>query len=168
MFRAATNTWFISNSGGGTTIQGFGAAGDKPVPADYDGDGKADIAIYRPSLGQWWLNRSTAGVIAINFGNSTDKLVPGDYTGDGKADPAFFRNGEWFVLRSENSTFYSFPFGIATDTPVPGDYDGDGKIDGAVFRASNNTWYAQRSTAGTLIQGFGAAGDRAVPGVFVR
>ncbi|MBK8148080.1 MAG: M20/M25/M40 family metallo-hydrolase [Acidobacteria bacterium] len=168
VFRASNSTWYIQRSGGGTTIQAFGAAGDKPVAADYDGDGKADIAIYRPSVGQWWLNRSTSGVIAVTFGTSTDKTVQGDYTGDGKADPAFFRNGEWFVLRSENSTFYSFPFGISSDTPVPGDYDGDGKYDGGVFRSTNSTWYVQRSTAGTLIQGFGANGDVAVPSSSVR
>ncbi|MBK8811897.1 MAG: VCBS repeat-containing protein [Acidobacteria bacterium] len=168
VFRPSNSTWYIQNSGGGTTIQAFGAANDKPVAADYDGDGKDDIAIYRPGSGQWWLNRSTAGIIAVTFGTSTDKTVQGDYTGDGKADLAFFRNGEWFVLRSENSTFYSFPFGISTDTPVPGDYDGDGKFDGAVYRSSNNTWYVQRSTAGTLIQAFGAAGDIAVPNAFVR
>ncbi|MBK8150132.1 MAG: hypothetical protein IPK58_18535 [Acidobacteria bacterium] len=48
------------------------------------------------------------------------------------------------------------------------DYDGDGKYDGGVFRSTNSTWYVQRSTAGTLIQGFGANGDVAVPSSSVR
>ena len=26
-----------------------------PVPGDYDGDGRADLAIYRPSDGMWWV-----------------------------------------------------------------------------------------------------------------
>jgi len=132
-------------------------------PFDFDGDGKSDISIFRPSNGQWWLSRSTAGVIAHTFGISTDTVVPADFTGDGSTDVAIWRGGEWFVLRSENYTFYSFPFGSGGDVPVPGDYDGDARADAAVFRPSNATWYIQRSSGGTTIEGFGAAGDRPVP-----
>ena len=46
-------------------------------------------------------------------------------------------------------------------------YDGDGRYDPTVFRPSAATWYSQRSTAGTLIQQFGASGDRPIPNAFV-
>ena len=169
VFRPTNSTWYVRRSSGGTTIETFGSTDDIPIPSDYDGDGKADIAIFRPSAGQWWMNRSTAGVLAVTFGNSSDKLVPGDYTGDGSSDNALFRpsTGQWFILRSEDFSFYSFPFGLGTDVPAPGDYDGDGKFDATVFRPTNATWYSQRSTAGTLIQQFGASGDRPVPNAFV-
>ncbi len=141
---------------------GSAAAGRAPI-YDFDGDGKSDISIYRPSNGQWWLNRTTAGLIVFTFGNATDTIVPADLTGDGKTDVAIWRGGEWFVLRSEDYTFYSFPFGTSGDIPVPGDYDGDDRADAAVFRPSTSTWYVQRSSGGTTIEGFGAAGDRPVP-----
>lgn len=169
VYRPSTSTWYISLSAGGTRIEQFGSADDIPVAADYDGDGRTDPAVFRPSNGQWWLNRSSAGVIVTEFGNAADKLVPGDYTGDGKTDVAFWRpaTGEWFILRSENFSYFSTPFGTTGDLPAPGDYDGDGKHDITVFRPATGTWYLQRTTAGTLIQQFGADGDRPVPNAFV-
>ncbi len=174
VFRESSSTWFINKSSGGTDIFGFGSAGDKTAVADYDGDGKADVAIFRPvgvNGAEWWVRRSSnAVVVALQFGASTDKAVPGDFTGDGKADIAFWRpsTGFWNVLRSEDLSYFAFPFGTTGDVPVAGDYDGDGKTDAGVFRPSNSTWFIQRSTAGTLIQQFGAAGDVPLPSAFVR
>jgi len=168
VFRPESGTWYVQQSTGGTIIRGFGISGDRPIPADYDGDGKADLAVYRPEVGQWWLDRTTAGVIAYEFGNSTDIVVPGDYTGDGKADAAFYRDGLWYILRSDDASFYSFPFGSTNDLPTPGDYDGDGSYDAAVYRPAEANWYILRSTAGILVQQFGAVGDTPVPSAYVR
>ncbi|MEP7148286.1 MAG: cytochrome c peroxidase [Acidobacteriota bacterium] len=173
VMRPSTSTWFISQSAGAPTrIEQFGSAGDVPVVSDYDGDGKADVAIFRNAGGvaQWWINRSTAGLLALQFGASTDKAVQGDYTGDGKADVAIWRpsTGEWFIVRSEDFSFYGFPFGTNGDVPSPGDYDGDGKFDATVFRPSSATWFIGRTTAGTQIVQFGANGDRPIPNAFVQ
>lgn len=173
VFRPSNSTWYIQNSGGGTTIQALGTTGDQPVVGDFDGDGKADIAVFRPngaSGAEWWIQGSTAGLIATQFGAATDNAVPGDYTGDGKTDIAVWRpsTGEWFVLRSEDNSYYSFVYGAAGDLPVPGDYDGDGKTDAAIFRPADSTWYVLGSTSGTIIQQFGTTGDQPVPNEFVR
>lgn len=150
-----------------TSPNGQGAAYYFTLPPpktkfDFDGDGKADISIFRPFNGQWWYQQSSDNSVrALTFGTSTDKPVPADYDGDGKTDIAVYRpsTGEWFVLRSSNNSFFSVPFGISTDTPAPGDYDGDGLADISVFRASAGTWYINKTSGGVQISQWGAAGD---------
>ena len=75
--------------------------------------------------------------------------------------------GEWFIQRSEDNSYFSFPFGQLGDIPVPGDYDGDGKADAAVFRPSTANWFIQQTTAGTGILQFGFSTDKPVPSAFV-
>ncbi|MEJ7665423.1 MAG: FG-GAP-like repeat-containing protein [Hymenobacter sp.] len=68
---------------------------------DFDGDGRADISVFRPSDGIWYLNQSTNGFSATQFGLSTDKITPADYDGDGKTDIAVYRDGTWYCPEAQ-------------------------------------------------------------------
>ncbi|HEY0458563.1 MAG TPA: M36 family metallopeptidase [Pyrinomonadaceae bacterium] len=139
-------------------------------PFDFDGDGKTDVGIFRPSDGSWWYTRSSVNDFKVySFGTSSDIITPGDYTGDGKADIAVFRpsNGTWYIQRSEDASYFSFPFGAAGDIPAPADFDNDGKTDAAVFRPSEGTWYILNSGgSGTSIVNFGTSEDKPVAADF--
>ena len=66
----------MNKSGGGSSQLQFGLAGDKPVSADYDGDGKTDVTVFRPSGGTWFSQRTTAGTLIQSFGQTGDAPVP--------------------------------------------------------------------------------------------
>jgi N-acetylneuraminic acid mutarotase len=141
--------------------------GTSKARADFDGDGKSDVSVFRPSQGVWYLLRSTAGFSAVSFGSNGDKIVPGDYDGDGKTDVAVFRGGtQWFILGS-TSGFRGVAFGLAGDVPAQADYDGDGKTDIAVYRPSSSTFFGLRSSDGSFFgSAWGAAGDVPTTGDF--
>ncbi|HEX8736905.1 MAG TPA: proprotein convertase P-domain-containing protein [Pyrinomonadaceae bacterium] len=140
-------------------INQAGAAGKR---FDFDGDGKADLGVFRPADGVWYLQRSSQGFTGTQFGISSDKLVPADYDGDRKSDIAVFRDGNWYLLQSSNNQFRAQQFGLANDKPVPADYNGDGKAELAVYRDGN--WYAlDLANSQTTGVQFGIAGDKPVP-----
>jgi hypothetical protein len=99
---------------------------DVPVPGDYDGDGKTDVAIWRASTGTWAIIRSSDGGFTTRQWGSggapyLDVAVPGDYDGDGKTDIAVWRRstGTWYIIRSSDGGVTTQQSGASTDIPIP-------------------------------------------------
>ncbi len=138
---------------------------------DIDGDGMADISVFRPSNGTWFTisSHNPSNFIIQQWGASGDLVVPGDYDGDRKTDIAVFRpsNGAWYAIPSSNPGAPIIrQWGTQGDIPVQGDYDGDGKTDIAVFRPSNGVWYVMPSgnPSAPILRQWGTVGDIPVPG----
>ncbi|HEX8247900.1 MAG TPA: FG-GAP-like repeat-containing protein [Pyrinomonadaceae bacterium] len=137
---------------------------------DFDGDGRSDLSVFRPSNGSWYItNSSNNSFTGVQFGTNGDLIAPADYDGDGKTDFAVFRpsDGTWYLMQS-TAGFRAAQFGASGDIPVPGDFDGDGKANLAVFRPSTGSWYIARAT-GIPSQNFdsvpfGQNGDKPIAG----
>ncbi len=129
---------------------------------DFDGDGRSDMAVFRPSDQTWYIDRSRDGFASAQWGLPTDKLAPADYDGDGKADIAVFRDGVWWWVSSSDSVSHARQFGSAGDIPVSGDYTGDGLLDLTVYRGGE-WWTLDLSTGQVGMVGFGRPQDKPVP-----
>ncbi len=203
----------VANSGSGTisifkntcstgsiTSSSFAAkvdfsAGSNPFDiavADFDGDGKPDLAVTNSVSTSNTIsvlkNTTTAGSItsssfssAITFGTGSIpvKIVAADFDGDGKPDLAVTNNSSnsvsVFLNTSSTGSISSSSFAnkvdFTTGTNPRGifaaDMDNDGKFDIVVTnRTSNNiSVFRNTSTAGTISSGSFAAQDTFTTGI---
>ncbi|MFN2392036.1 MAG: FG-GAP-like repeat-containing protein [Pyrinomonadaceae bacterium] len=173
-FAGGVRTWSILQSGSNTvrTLQ-WGFQTDAPVLADYDGDGRTDIAVYRGSQGIWYiLLSSTNQMRAEYWGAPNDIAAVGDFDRDGINDLTVIRPSTgagspmtWFTRRSSDGAMVVDYWGGgvmgATDSPFPGiqvDVDGDGVRDRMVLRdpdsstmGNQTTYFIQRSSDRSML-----------------
>lgn len=142
---------------------------------DYDGDGRHDPTVFRPTEGVWYTLLSLNGALKVqSWGLGTDiTAYNADFDGDGISDYAAIRanqaNGQLttYILQSETGTMRVEQFGNAAlgDQIGTGDFDGDGKFDVGVFR--NGLWiYIESSTGTVRYFNWGTSGDFPVQGDF--
>ena len=99
--------------------------GDVPAPADYDGVGRDEFAIYRPSTGQFFILNTpninntatwTLRTVTLNLPggpNVNDVPASEDYDGNGKVDPTAYRpsNSTFYIIHSSNGLQSNVQFG---------------------------------------------------------
>ncbi len=118
-----------------STIDSFlyGNPGDDPLMGDWDCDGLATPAMYRPTNGFMYLrNSNTQGIADLEYfyGDPADIPLAGDWNGDGCDTLAIYRadEGKIYVKNSLGTGVadLSYFFGNPGDRPFAGDFDGDG------------------------------------------
>ncbi|NMO13966.1 hypothetical protein HPC49_00335 [Pyxidicoccus fallax] len=149
----------------------YGARRTRGTEFDFDGDRRADLAVWRRPGAHWWIQYSSTGGSGVQqWGLDDDRIVPADYTDDGRTDMAVWRPSEgiWYILDSATGgwVYAGAHWGLAGDIPVPVDYTGDGRAELAVWRPSEGNWYVFDITTGApSIYGvqWGLPGDVPVP-----
>lgn len=144
---------FGEDEAGELYVVGLGGTVEKVVrakaSADFDGDLRTDLSVFRPSTGVWYaINSSNNSVRIQQFGLNGDIPTPDDYDGDNITDISVYRptSNLWYYFQSSDATVGGLQFGVNGDVPTPGDFDGDAKSDITIYRPSTGTWWIRRTT----------------------
>ena len=124
--------WRLLTSSHQITEINFGLVGDLPVAGDWDGDGRDEIGIYRPSTHTWMFDFNMDGQAddTLLLGEPKKGAVPiaGDWDGNGSDDPGFYNpDGTWQLFNLSDPKYARLvSFGAPGEAPITGDWNGNG------------------------------------------
>jgi GH25 family lysozyme M1 (1,4-beta-N-acetylmuramidase) len=149
------------------TMFPWGLPGDVPLVGDYNGDGRDDFVIWRPTTGTWWVAYSSGGGTKIQWGLPGDVPLTGNVGGDGRDDFVVWRpsTGTWWATYSGGGSRV-LQWGLPRDVPLTDDYNNDGRDDFVIWRPTTGTWWVAYSSGGSTKIQWGLPGDVPLAGDF--
>ncbi|CAB4723217.1 MAG: peptidoglycan DD-metalloendopeptidase family protein [Actinobacteria bacterium] len=166
--RAARSEFRVQRPGLEPMVLRLGSATDEPVVGDWDGDGKANPGVRRPSSSTFVLKAGGAKTMLV-FGEPGDAPVAGDWDGDRRWEVGVWRSSTaQFLQRGADGSVLTVALGESGDLPVTGDWDGNGTTDLGVYDQSTATFTLRRVDDDGLVWTaqvvFGDPGDLPVVG----
>lgn len=114
----------------------FGDPGDVSFFADFNGDGHAELSVYRRSTSTFY---SSSGWSRA-YGNPGDIPYVCDFDGDGRLDLGVYRPSEaHFYIEGMGAIHWGEP----GDYPIVGSFTDSSKCDIALYRPSTATFYVR-------------------------
>jgi hypothetical protein len=160
-YSAGTGRWWISISNGSTSFTttlwatlATPTSWATQVVGDFNGDGRSDIANYRPSDATWWISVSsgtsftTTQWATLPYASGWTSQLVGDFNNDGKADIANYHASDatWWVSTSNGTSLTSslkvtHSTTVGWNTHLVGDFNGDHRSDLADFEDPTQLWW---------------------------
>ena len=173
LYNSSTGVWQIALSDAGvyrnaaTWLTNFGTSGSwLPMTGDFNGDGKADAAIYNPTTGQFQVALSTGASFSspstwFTFSGASSSWQPfvGNFNADKYADLAFYNKstGEVKVALGTSTGFGSSTtwltnFGTGS-IALAGDFNADSVTDICLFNKTTGEFKVAFSNTKAFVDG---------------
>ncbi len=128
------------------------------TPADFNGDGRTDMFLYR-SNGQWFrvffADTGTQYSPGVWAGGWT--ISAGKFNSDPRTDLFLYNasNGQWFVTTTNASSEFEYVSGLWAPSwqITPADFNRDGRTDLLLYNTTSGNWF-EATTVQTGVFGF--------------
>jgi hypothetical protein len=124
----------------------FGQSKDTPLVGDWNGDGKDDVGVFRPSNATFYFRNAAGGSSSRKFGSVSSFPVVGDWDGNGRFEPGVYDPATTTFKLMRGGTVQTVKLGTKASLPVVGYWNAGLTSDLGVWDGATGT-FLKRYTA---------------------